>query len=246
MNFAAGLYAAPCVRLDRLRPNGGLASAYVSSLSETDLIVPGGQPAFVRVVGSGTVPVLLTVYRLEHMPAPELLVRVVEQQGAAADSAGPGPQTAEPARALLVHVERQGDLSVAEGDWGGTPGSGHAIEGFALTAPASLSADAVEYQGALGMEWDTPWFRPDEFCGSRGMMLPLLGVRIRVTGEAAARTICRYWGSFVGHGEQGPFTQGELCAWQGATLEALRVVFVAAEEEAKLPPRRRRLMPSRR
>ncbi len=91
------------------------------------------------------------------------------------------------------------------------------------------------------MEWDTPWFRPEEFCGSRGMMLPLLGVRIRVTGDAADRTICRYWGSFVGHGERGPFVQGELCAWQNAPIEALRIEF-GPPEEPKAPPRRRRLL----
>ena len=63
---------------------------------------------------------------------------------------------------------------------------------------SDLPTEAIEYQAALGLEWDTPWFHPDEFCGSRGMTLPLLGLRIRVLGDAAQTHAVRYWASFCG------------------------------------------------
>lgn len=270
INFTAGLYtvdlapqwgvvgpeglAAPCIRLDRLPSRAGRAEACISTLAGTDLIVPDGPAAFVRVTGVGTVPVLLTVYLLENMPKPELRIRLFGQDAVsdAVLEAATEPPTSSAASktVLLVHVERKGDTSVPAGAWGGAPGSGHALEGFAVHPPGPLSPDDVEYQGALGLEWDTPWFRPDEFCGSRGMMLPLIGLRIRVTGEAASHTVCRYWASFVGHGERGPFTQGALCACEGAALEALRIEFGPPDEAppkaAKLTPRRRGLLEPRR
>jgi hypothetical protein len=283
MNFAAGLYTidlaaqptvvgreglpAPCIRLDTLRQPG--ASAFVSSLAETNLILPGGPPAFVRVSGSGSVPILLTVYRLEHMPPPEVRVRqfgqdFAMQPAAAPDGLLPGtppgtlpgalpgtlPGAPAPAAAsrsvLLVHIEGVGDRSVPVGQWAGTSGSGRALEGFALRPDALSPAESVEYQGALGLEWDTPWFQPDEFCGSRGMTLPLIGLRIRVTGEAAERLVCRYWASFVGKGERGPFTQGALCACEGASLEALRVEFGPPDPGVRAAGRRRGLLGARR
>ncbi len=266
MNFTAGLYsieiapqpvvvgpeglAAPCIRLDRLRPSPAHAAAFISTLAETDLLAPNGPPAFVRITGEGTVPVLLTVYSLENMPNPELRIRLLTQDAApqlppTAEPALPPPGPAAAKSVLLVHVERQGDTSVPAGAWGGTPGSGHAIEGFAVRPPDSLPPDSVEYQGALGLEWDTPWFRPDEFCGSRGMMLPLIGLRIRVTGEPAAHTIRRYWASFVGHGERGPFAQGALCACDGAPLEALRIEFTPPDAAPTPQPKRRGLLAPR-
>ena len=247
-----GGFKAPSVRIDALYQPSMTATAFFSALAETNLITPGGQPAFMRVTGTGTVSVLLTVYRLENMSAPEICVRLLDQSLAFNNMADVEPQVPEeqkpePQPTLLVHVEGVGDRSVPVGSWGGTPGSGRTIEGFALRVEAGTAEAAVEYQAALGLEWDTPWFPAEEFCGSRGMMLPLLGVRIRAIESASEPRICRYWGSFVGLGERGPFEQGALCACNGAPLEALRIELLTPKKPAK-PTNggRRKLLGSRR
>ena len=260
MNFGPGVYtvdlgpqpvvigleglAAPCVRLDRLSHGAGApATAHISALSENDFLIPGGPSAFVRVVGTGTAPVLMTVYRLENTPSPEVRVRLLGQEASLPLEPATPPQAAEQAAhgaRLLTHVEGQGDRFVPLGEWAGERGSGRAIEGFAVQPGAGLSASDVEYQAALGLEWDTPWFAPDEFCGSRGMALPLIGVRVRTLGTAASHTVCRVWASFVGRGERGPFVQGALCACDGAVLEALRIEFGPPDGAPKAAPGRRR------
>lgn len=262
MNFGPGTYsvdlapqavmigqeglAAPCVRLDTLRQNGSSpAHAFISPLSDSDFILPGGPSAFVRVAGEGSAPVLMTVYRLENTPSPEVRVRLLGQEAPlqiepATKPTAPEPASSAAGAALLVHVQGLGDAFVPMGDWAGERGSGRALEGFAIRPGTLLAPEEIEYQGALGLEWDTPWFPPDEFCGSRGMALPLIGVRIRTLGEAAQHTVCRVWASFVGHGERGPFVQGALCACDGAAVEALRVEFGPPDLSPKAVPGRRR------
>lgn len=266
MNFAPGVYtvdiapqpvligqeglAVPCVRLDRLSRGGTApATAFVSALSDNEFIVPGGPSAFVRVAGADTVPVLMTVYRLDNTPSPEIRVRLFGQEAAmppphAVQANEMGEATVQ-AR-LLVHIEGVGDRFVKMGEWAGERGSGRAIEGFSLHVATPLTAADVEFQAALGLEWDTPWFQPDEFCGSRGMALPLIGVRVRTRGEAASHTVCRAWASFVGHGERGPFVQGALCACDGAPIEALRIEFGPPDAAPKASTGRRRGLLDRR
>ncbi len=262
MNFGPGTYsvdlapqpvligqdglAAPCVRLDTLRHNGPApASAFISPLSDSDFILPGGPSAFVRVAGEGLAPVLMTVYRLENTASPEIRVRLLGQDAPLPIEPAGKPTIPESVglaagAALLVHVEGIGDTSVRMGEWAGENGSGLALEGFAIRPGTLLSPEEVEYQGTLGLEWDTPWFTSDEFCGSRGMALPLIGVRIRTLGEAAQQTVCRVWASFVGKGERGPFVQGALCACDGAAIEALRVEFGPPDVSPKAVSGRRR------
>jgi hypothetical protein len=78
----------------------------------------------------------------------------------------------------------------------GEPGSKAWIEGFGLT-PAGIELDDIEYQAVLGRGWLSPWVEGGKFCGSRGMALPLLGIRIRLKGAAADAFDCRYAATFV-------------------------------------------------
>ena len=245
-------FRTPCVRLDTLHHLGTTPTAFFSALGETSLITPGGAPAFMRVTGTGSASVLLTVYRFENMPAPEIRVRLLEQNAIGSKTnevEPPAPAESEPETraSLIVHIEGVGDRSVPIGSWGGMPGSGRTIEGFVLRVEAGSPEAAFEYQAALGLEWDTPWFPTDEFCGSRGMMLPLLGVRIRAVDKGSEQLVCRYWGSFVGLGERGPFEQGALCACNGVPLEALRIELLSPDKSKKSAGgSRRRLLSARR
>ncbi len=51
----------------------------------------------------------------------------------------------------------------------------------------------LEYQAVLGRGWLSPWIEGGKFCGSRGMALPLLGLNVRLKGEAAKTHECTYF-----------------------------------------------------
>ena len=84
----------------------------------------------------------------------------------------------------------------------------------------------IEYQAVLGRGWLSPWVEGGKFCGSRGMALPLLGMRIRLKGSAAASYDCSYAATFVDGTTIGPVAAGEACEAESlAGLEAFQVVL---------------------
>jgi len=223
----------PCIQLEPVATQTG--RAHVASLTDSALIMPGAHPAYLRVEGTKA-SVLLTIYKAPGAKvAPDLRIRLIGRADA--------PPPAKPAKpilpslklTLLAHVEREGDLTAGGGEYVGGPGGG-AIEGFAITPAGGLSPADIEYQAVLGSDWSTPWVAGGGFCGSRGLALPLLGVRIRLVGEAAQTHRCEYWGSFHDKGEVGPLTEGAPCAGDGAHLEALRVVITEAPAAAAPTP----------
>jgi hypothetical protein len=189
------------------------------------------QPVFVRAVGVSAGAVL-TIYKASGgMPTPEFRIRRISSDMTAPGPGG-GPGAAPPADAevslplgLLVHVQTVGDVKALAPEWAGRPGSGRQVEGFSIAPVGPLGADDFEYQAILGEEWNTPWSRAGAFCGSRGMGLPLLGFRVRLTGAASAQYECRYWGSFANQGLVGPLSDGAACEADRAFLEAMRVVI---------------------
>jgi hypothetical protein len=242
----------PCARLDAMAPSIALQGrAVISMMSDSGFLFHGDLPAFVRVVG-GTAGVLLTIYKSAGgMPPPELRIRYIRDDlqfqpvPAATDhapaSAGEPLPLAEGALAmqLLVHAQERGDVVAGAGEWAGTPGSRLLLEGFVVTVDpqTGVGSEELEYQAILGDGWNTPWFAAGEFCGSRGLALPILGLRVRLTGHAAELYQCTYWGSFVGPGEIGPVVDGEACEADGQPMDALRVFIArkATPADAALP-----------
>ena len=227
----------PCARLDAIQPGALMdGRAIVSVTAEGGWLSHGDLPAFVRVVG-GKAGVLLTIYKSAgDMPFPELRVRYIrddlqfEPIAPPADPLGDtvGSEESLPAQ-VLVHAQERGDVRVRAGEWAGVPGSRRLLEGFAVSfkPDIGIAPEELEYQGILGDKWNTPWFAAGEFCGSRGMALPILGLRARLTGRAAETHECRYWGSFVGLGEVGPFADGAACEGGGQPMDGLRLSIVA-------------------
>jgi hypothetical protein len=113
---------------------------------------------------------------------------------------------------VIVHVSGRGDQSGRFGEWIGERGPGLAIEGFSVKVPDGLSADDIEYQALLGKGWLSPWASAGEYCGSRGMDLPILGVRLRLSEAAAKRFNVRASALFADGSERGPLPAGELVA----------------------------------
>ena len=100
------------------------------------------------------------------------------------------------------------------------------IEGFSLTPHDGLKPSDIEYQAVLGRGWLSPWIEGGKFCGSRGMALPLLGLKLRLKGAAAKTYECSYSASFVDGSAVGPVPAGETCEAESlAALEAFQVVI---------------------
>ena len=240
-----GSPATPGVDIAGFRPDGWLGEANDALL--------------VRV--RAPTRLLVTVYQRagDQARPPSLQVARVAEVEAAAPHApphapphaapAPPPPTAprppaEPASPpdLAAHVQGRGDVPGAFGAWLGEPGSGRWIEGYAIAPPPGIAADDLEYQAVLGRGWLSPWVAAGEFCGSRGMALPILCLRVRLRGAAAEAWRLAVEASFVDGTRLGPIDTGEQAeAPSLAPLEAFLIRLTpraeaSSEEPSPLPP----------
>jgi hypothetical protein len=201
-----------------------------------------GTAALVRVT-DGSAQILVTIYQLKGADAaPQLQVLRLSGEAAkpeaAAAPAGALPAVAAEPPAVMAHVQSTGDVGGGLGAWIGTKGSRLWIEGFGVTPPAGVAAAELEYQGVLGRNWLSPWVAGGQYCGSRGMALPLLGLRLRLKGAAAKAYECSYAASFVDGSTAGPVGAGEACeAPSLAALEAFQIVIRPREAQAEAAAR---------
>ena len=188
----------------------------------------GGDAALVRVTG-GPAQLLVTMYQspnADASTAPNLqVVRLLEQ--AARPAVAPPPEPPAPQVVdVLAHVQGQGDVGGRLGGWIGERGSRRWIEGFAIAPASGIPADDIEYQAVLGRGWMSPWVEGGQFCGSRGMALPILGLRVRLRGDSAATHECSYAASFVDGASVGPVEGGEACEADSlAPVEAFSITI---------------------
>ncbi len=169
-------------------------------------------------------------------------VAAAPAQIAAAPAAGLAPPLPAPAAAatqdpanakdgvITAHVQGRGDVTVGFGDWMGEPGSKRWVEGFAITPKGAIGPADIEYQAVLGRGWLSPWAEGGQYCGSRGMSLPILGLRMRLRGEAADQFDCFLEASFVDGTRMGPSDDGEPSQAESlAPLESFRIKLVPRE-----------------
>jgi hypothetical protein len=220
-------------------PLGRPEAVSISTFREDGWMTPFGDAALVRIM-SGPAQVLVTVYQAPNAPegaAPNLQVLRLTDAAAGVVAAPVAAQApaAEPASAptqqkymdLVAHIMGRGDVGGMLGERLGEKGSNRWIEGFAIAPTISIAPSDIEYQAVLGRDWLSPWVEGGQFCGSRGMSLPLLGLRIRLRGEAAGKFGCSYSASFVDGSEVGPVAEGEACQAESlAALETLTVSIV--------------------
>lgn len=217
------------VEISGFRPDGWLSAQ--------------GDAALVRVK-KGPAQVLVTVYQVAGRPdaAPRLQVlRLGDGAAAPAVPAAPAkPQPAPVMMDVLGHIQTRGDVGAKFGAWLGDVESGNWIEGIAIAAPEGIAAEDVSYQAVLGRGWLSPWVEAGQYCGSRGMALPLLGLRVRLQGDAAARYDIACEASFVDGSKAGPVGSDETCEAESlAALEAVRITL-SPRGKAKAPARGRR------
>jgi hypothetical protein len=229
-------------------PAGRPEVVTISTFREDGWMNSGDAAALIRVA-DGPAQVLVTVYQSPSAPpetAPRLQVmRLGAEPGAAGQpAAGQVALPTPPGDAdVTVHVQRTGDTPGKIGDWVGTRGSRQWIEGFSLTPRSEVTAENMEYQAVLGRGWLSPWIEGGKFCGSRGMALPLLGLKVRLKGDAAKTHECSYAATFVDGSSVGPVPSGEAC--EAETLAALEAFQLVIRRRGGEPARRARPKPTR-
>ena len=247
----------PGVRISLPPGAAGRPEAISISTFRDDGWMNGRDAAALVRVAEGPAQVLVTVYQAPSAPpetAPRLQVMRLgaDAGGVPQGSAAPGQQAAD-AMALadadiMVHVQRNGDMPGKIGEWTGVRGSRQWIEGFSLTPRDGISAADIEYQAVLGRGWLSPWIEGSKFCGSRGMALPLLGLKVRLKGSVAKTHECSYSATFVDGSSVGPVPGGETCEAETlAALEAFQVVIRRRGGASRTPrtPRGRAVEPAK-
>ena len=238
----AGRNGLPGVRLSAA-PAGREGAVRISTFRDDGWLAGGDGAALVRVA-QGPAQILVTVYQAPDAPAeaaPRLQVLRLSAEpaapAAAPAAARPAAQAvAAPVPEMVAHVQRTGDMGARIGEWLGARGSKLWIEGFSAGLPGG-AAEILEYQGLLGRDWLSPWVEGGTFCGSRGMALPLLGLAVRLRGDAAQTHECQVTASFVDGTLVGPLPAGQVAQAESlAPLEAFRIDLRPRAARAAAPP----------
>ena len=237
----------PGVRLSPA-PAGSGGTVDISGFNPGGWLGGGNGAALVRVTG-GAAPVLVTIYQdpSGQQDAPKLQVIRLSEAGAEepvaapARPADPVPDRTEPPPQgkdieVAAHIYGRGDVAGRLGRWMGERGSKRWIEGFGLIPSGGVAASDIEYQAVLGRNWQSPWSEGGQFCGSRGMSLPILGLRVRLRGAAARTHKLSVSASFTDGTEVGPVSDGEACeAPSLSPLEAFQVTLEPLKQAQKGP-----------
>jgi len=242
----------PGVRITAAPGQGGFPGTVgISGFNAEGWLGGDAGAALVRITG-GPAQVLVTIYQSAEggHDAPKLQVIRLSGQPAAAPEIKPPAPAGEPPAAqpgasqaieVAAHIYGRGDVGGRLGDWMGEPGSKRWIEGFGLAPSSGIGAAGIEYQAVLGRGWLSPWAEGGQFCGSRGMSLPILGLRVRLRGEAASAYVAVVNATFVDGARVGPVSDGSaLEAPSLSPLEAFQVTLVptgAPSPEARQPVR---------
>ncbi len=235
----------PGVRLTAAPGQGGFSGRVsISGFGSDGWLAGADGAALVRVHG-GAAQVLVTVYQAADgaHDAPKLqVIRLTDEPAAQAATAPvaepPVPQqpVSGPPLEVAAHIYGRGDVGGHLGDWMGDPGSNRWIEGFGLAPNSGVAAADIEYQAVLGRGWLSPWAEGGQFCGSRGMSLPILGLRVRLRGAAAAAYHVVVSATFVDGTKVGPVSDGAACeAPSLSPLEAFNVSLRPIGEAAAAP-----------
>jgi len=221
----------PGVRISASPGDAPSADAVRISTFREDGWLAGPDDAALVRVNAAQAQILVTIYQSPGQAAeaaPRL--QVLRLSPEPAQAAKPDPAAAPPvanfvaAPELVAHVARTGDVAVKIGEWVGERGSKNWIEGFGIAPREGIALADIEYQAVLGRGWLSPWIEGGKFCGSRGMALPVLGLRVRLRGAAADAYECRYSATFVDGSASGPVSAGAACETESlAPLEAFQV-----------------------
>ncbi len=190
------------------------------------------QAVLVRIAG-GPTEILITIYQREGAaePAPKIQIQQLSDGREPSAPARIAPTQADVANAeVSAHIQRRGDVVAKLGEWMGDRGSQRWIEGFSIAPRGEVNREDIEYQAVLGRGWLSPWSEGGQYCGSRGMALPILGLRVRLKGDVAGRRSVRVSATFTDGSTAGPVDGSRTCEAESlAPLEAFQVEIVPVE-----------------
>ena len=216
--------------------NGFAGRVQIAGFSEGWL--GSSEDAVLIRVSGGPAQIMVTIYQSADSPhdAPKLQVIRLDTEAPPAQEPRPVPEAvSKPATESSVpdkpeisaHIYAVGDVAGQLGEWVGERGSKRWIEGFGLAPESPVTVQDIEYQAVLGRGWLSPWSAGGQFCGSRGMSLPILGLRVRLRGAAAAGFQVALSATFIDGTEASTVGDAEPCeAPSLAALEAFRVQIV--------------------
>ena len=225
----------PGVRISAAPAPGGNGGVVTLSGLDGDGWIGGADGAALVRISGGPAQVLVTVYQGANsaQEAPKLqvlrLTEAAQPQTPPAQEAAPEPAAAAPIE-VGAHIYGRGDVAGRLGEWMGERGSKRWVEGFGLQPASNVPPADIEYQAVLGRGWLSPWSAGGQFCGSRGMSLPILGLRVRLRGASAERYSVAVAATFVDGTEIGPVGDGEAC--EAPSLAALEAFVVAIQPKA--------------
>ena len=225
-------------------PGQSAEDVVITGFRDDGWLGPLDSAALIRI-SPGPAHVLMTIYQEKNSKraAPKLQVtRLVEGITAPPPNAAaaPAPGTAVSEPEVAAHIQARGDVLGRLGDWVGERASGRWVEGFALSPRRrEIAPEDLEYQAVLGRGWLSPWAEGGQYCGSRGMALPILGLRVRLKGAAAETHALEVSASFTDGSAIGPVAAGEACEAKSlAPLEAFCVAIVPQGSKAAVPKAR--------
>jgi len=145
-------------------------------------------------------------FRLESIGALPVDRREPDRARLSSSASHPSPQPAIAPVAkraqeglLLAHVSRRGDVSLGANEWVGGPDTPSRIEGLAIprSGREGLKTEIQVLPGPAPGTW-SEWVGEGVFAGTRGRNQPLLGVRLRLTGDRAHTFVVQAEALFLG------------------------------------------------
>jgi len=124
---------------------------------------------------------------------------------------------------VLIHLEGSGDITGEFGSWIGDINGARFIEGFMIKLKNQIELDGICYEAVLGQNWNSPTFKLGAYCGSRGLNLPLLGLRLLAPKNAKYQI--SYYAAFANGTTLGPIQDDRYCT-SGSELSPLTAIKI--------------------
>lgn len=139
---------------------------------------------------------------------------------------------------IKTHIRSRGDMSFSDAPWAGRVGPGLWIESFSIRPLEHLAAKDIEYKGLTGTGFETPWQSSEQFCGTKGISMPLVGFAVRLKpGPEGSAFDCEYSGYYRSGATAGPFRNGAPCrsALANDPLEGMQIRITRRPKAAGVP-----------